>query len=55
VLQEQSAQTQLAHWSPPQLAHSQVAWLHVGQVQLEQLQVAQESLQSPHWHFVHSS
>lgn len=55
MLQEQSTQTQLAHWSPPQLAHWHVAWLQVGQVQSVQVQTAQLSLQSAHEQVVHSS
>jgi hypothetical protein len=55
VAHEQSEQTQLAQVSPPQLLHEQTLWLHVAQVQLVQLQVAQLSVQLAHEHTVHSS
>jgi len=36
-------------------AHSQVAWLQVGQVQSAQSHFAQESEQLAHWQVAHSS
>ena len=50
----QSTQVQLAHESA-QFPHWQLAWLQVPQVQSEQTQFAQESLQLAQAHFVHSS
>jgi hypothetical protein len=55
VVQVQSAHEQLEQLSPPHDAQEHTLWLQVVQVQVEQLQVAQTSSQSAHWHGVHSS
>jgi hypothetical protein len=55
VGQEQSAQTQLAHASPPQPSQLQVLWLQVAHVQSEQEHCAQLSEQLAQEQVVHSS
>ncbi len=55
MVQVQSAHEQLEQLSPPHDAQEHTLWLQVVQVQVEQLQVAQTSSQSAHWHEVHSS
>ena len=50
----QSSHAQLAQESL-QCAHSQTAWLHVGQVQLSQVQFTHRSEQLPQEHTLHSS
>ena len=55
VAQVQSAHTQLAQVSPPQLLQEHTLWLQVAQVQSEQSHFAQLSEQLAHEHTVHSS
>jgi hypothetical protein len=55
VAQAQSAHTQLAHTSPPQLLQEQTLWLQVAQEQSLQSHTAQLSVQLPHEQVAHSS
>jgi hypothetical protein len=47
-------QVQLLHWSWHE-PHWQLAWLHVGQAQVAQSHLAQESVQFSHLQVLHSS
>jgi hypothetical protein len=54
VGQVHDAQVQLLHWSWHE-PHWQLAWLHVGQAQVAQSHLAQESAQFSQLQLVHSS